>query len=61
MISCEIELILTWSKYCALVYMTVRDADPQANPAVTVRVAPTELEFQIADTKLYVPIVTLLK
>ena len=41
--------------------MTVRDADPQANPAVTVRVAPTELEFQITDTKLYVPIVTLLK
>ena len=49
LINCEIELILTWSKNCALANMI---------PAVT---APTGLEFQITDTKLYVPVVTLSK
>ena len=49
LINCEIELILTWSKNCALANMI---------PAVT---APTGLEFQITDTKLYVPLVTLSK
>ena len=37
--------------------MTTRDAEGN-NPAI---VAPTGLEFQITDTKLYVPVVTLLK
>ena len=49
MINCEIELILTWSKTCILADMTVAN-----NP-------PTGLEFQIKDTKLYVPVVTLSK
>ena len=49
LINCEIELILTWSKNCVLANMI---------PAIT---APTGLEFQITDTKLYVPVVTLLK
>ena len=49
MINCEIELILTWSKNCVLADMTVAN-----NP-------PTGLEFQINDTKLYVPVVTLSK
>ena len=53
LVSCEVELILTWSKNCALADMAV-DAD--ANPAV---VSPIGLEFQITDTKLYVPVVTL--
>ena len=53
LVVCEVELILTWSKNCALVDMTV-NAD--ANPAI---VAPTGLEFKITDTKLYVPVVTL--
>ena len=35
--------------------MTVRNAQGD-NPAI---VAPTGLEFQIKDTKLYVPVVTL--
>ena len=47
LINCEIELILTWSKTCAFTDMT-----PANNPA-------TELEFQITDTKFYVPVVTL--
>ena len=49
MINCEIELILTWSKYCVLADMTATN-----NP-------PTGLEFQITGTKLYVPGVTLSK
>ena len=47
LINCEVELILTWSKNCVLADMTVAN-----NP-------PTGLEFQITDTKLYVPVVTL--
>ena len=57
LINCEIELILTWSKNCVLVDMTVKAAEGD-NPAI---VAPTELEFRITDTKLYVPVVTLSK
>ena len=55
MTNCEIELILTWSKKCALADATVR-----AVVAPTV-VAPAGLEFQIIDTKLYVSVVTLSK
>ena len=42
---------------CVLADMTTRDAEGN-NPAI---VAPTGLEFQITDTKLYVPVVTLSK
>ena len=52
-ITFEIELILTWSKNGALADMA---ADADANPAI---VAPTGLKFQITDTSLYVPVVTL--
>ena len=48
-------MILTWSKNCVLVDMT---ADAVADPAIA---APTELGFEITDTKLYVPLVTLSK
>ena len=50
-------MILTWSKNCVLDDMTVKTAQGD-NLAM---VAPTGLEFQITDTKLYVPIVTLPK
>ena len=49
LINCEVELILTWTKNCALADMTVAN-----NP-------PTGLEFQIKDTKLSAPVVTLSK
>ena len=49
MINCEIELILTWSKNCALADMTAANN------------LPTGLEFQITDTKLYIPVFTLSK
>ena len=47
LINCQVELILTWSKNCVLADMT-----PANHP-------PTELNFKITDTKLYVPVVTL--
>ena len=54
-INCEVELILTWSKNCVLVDMTVRDTEDN-NPNI---VSPTGLEFKITDRKLYVPVVSL--
>ena len=56
-INCEIELILTWSKNCALAYMTVRAARNNNDP--TAIVALTGLEFEITASKLYVPVLTL--
>ena len=44
LINCEVNLILTWSSTCILI------ANGVQNPAVT---------FEITDTKLYVPVVTL--
>ena len=56
LINRKVELILTWTKNCALVDMTVKAAgNNNGLPAI---VAPTGLEFQITDTKLYVPVVT---
>ena len=57
LVNCEIELILTWSKNCALADMTVRATRNKDDPPTTV--APTGLEFQITGTRLYVPFVTL--
>ena len=39
--------------------MTLRDAGNNYDPPEIV--APTGLEFQISDTKLYIPVVTMLK
>ena len=55
----KIELILTWSKNCALADMTVRAAGNNNDPPAIV--APTGLEFQITDKKLQVPVVTFSK
>ena len=49
LINCKVEIILTWAKRCVLADMIVAN-----NPS-------TGLEFQITDTKLYVPVVTLSK
>ena len=59
LINCEIELILTWSKKFVLVDVTTRDAGNNDDPPAIV--AHTGLGFQITDTKLYVPVVTLSK
>ena len=54
LINCEVVLILNWSKNCALADMTVNAG---VNPAI---VAPSGATFKITDTKVYVPVVTLL-
>ena len=57
LINCEIELILTGSKNCVLADMTVTAAGNNDDPPAIV--SPTGLEFQIIETKLYIPVVTL--
>ena len=57
LINCEMELILNWSKNCVLADMTVR-ATQGGNPAI---VAPSGATFEITDTTLCVPIITLSK
>ena len=57
LINCEVELISTWSKDCVLADMTRTNAQNN-NPAI---VPQGELNFKIADIKLYVPVVTLSK
>ena len=59
LINCEINLILTWSENCVITSKATRDANPNANPAVAAINNPTNLKFKMADTKLYVPVVTL--
>ena len=44
LINCEIELILTWSRNCVIIYTDVNNQVPT---------------FTITETNLYVPIVTL--
>ena len=59
LINCEIEFVLIWSKNCSLAEMTVTLAgNNDDSPLIVPR---TGLEFQITDTKLYVPVVTLSK
>ena len=55
LINCEVELILTWSKNCVLADMTAKNAEG-TNSAI---IAPLGLKFQITDTKLFVPVITL--
>ena len=61
LINCEVSLTLTWSENCVLTDITTQVArEAQGdNPARPVINAPTNATFQITDTKLYVPIVTL--
>ena len=61
LINCEVSLTLTWSENCVLTDIT-RQAERVAqrgNPARPAINAPTNATFQITDTKLYVPVVTL--
>ena len=59
LINYEINLILTWSENCVLTSKATRDANPDVNPAIAAVNYPTKAIFQITDTKLYVPVVTL--
>ena len=61
LINCEVELILTWFKNCVLIDKLTRAADYGANPRVFKINNPENAIFQITDTKLYVPVVSLSK
>ena len=61
LINCEVELILTWFKNCVLIDKLTRDANYGADPIVRKIDNPKNATFQITDTKLYVPVVTLSK
>ena len=59
LINCEVSLTLTWSENCVLTSKAMRDADPDADPAVDEINSQTNATFKIKDTKLYVPVLTL--
>ena len=61
LINCNISLTLTWSKNCILTDITTQTARAAqgGNPARERIQAPTNAKLKIADTKLYVPVVTL--
>ena len=61
LIDCEVELILTWFKNCVLIKKSINDADYNADPIAYKIDNPENAIFQITDTKLYVPVVTLSK
>ena len=61
LINCEVEFILTWFKNCVLIDKLTRDADYDENPIICKIDNPKNATFQITDTKLYVPVVTLSK
>ena len=52
---------LTWFRNCVLTGKSARDANYNANPHVSKIDNPENAIFQITDTKLYVPVVTLLR
>ena len=60
LINCEVELILTWFKNCVLISKSTRDADYDEHIDRKIDV-PENAIFQITDTKLYVPVVSLSK
>ena len=67
MINTEIELILKWSQNCVLTEMVTRKRRSEIPaqggnarvPAVVEINRPSDLTFNITDSKLYVPVVTL--
>ena len=61
LINCEVELILTWFTNCMLISKATREVNYGANPVVHKIDNPKDAIFEIADPKLYVPVVTLSK
>ena len=61
MINCKVSLTLTWSVNCVLTDITTQAARAAQgdNPARPATNAPKNAIFQITDTKLYLPVVTL--
>ena len=61
LINYEVELILTWFKNCVLIDKSTREANYAVDPNVYQIYNPENAIFEITDTKLYVPVVTLSK
>ena len=61
LINCEVELILTWFKNCVVINKATTAANHGADHDVFKIDNPKNAIFQITDTKLYVPVVTLSK
>ena len=61
LINCEVELILNWLKNCMLISKATRNANYSVDPNVHEINNLENATFQITDTKLYVPDVTLSK
>ena len=59
LINCEINLILTRSENCVVTSKKTRDPNPDSDSAVAAVNNLTNTTFEIKDTKLYVPVVTL--
>ena len=61
LINCKIELILTWFKNCVLISKASREVNYGVDPFVRKTDNPQNAIFEITDTRLYVPVVTLSK
>ena len=61
LVNCQVELILTWFKNFVLIDKLTRDADYDADLVVRKIDNLENGIFQITDTKLYVPVVSLSK
>ena len=61
LINCEVELILTSFKNCVLTDKSTREANYGDDPVVNKIDNPENAIFEITDTKLYFPVVTLSK
>ena len=59
LISCEVSVTLTWSKNCVITDEATQDADANVNPPVPEIKVSAGAIFEITDTKLNVPVVTL--
>ena len=61
LINYQVELILTWFKNCLLIDKSTREANYAVDPNIYEIDNPENAIFEITDTKLYVPVVTLSK
>ena len=59
LINCEVSFTLTWPENCAITSKAIREAYPDADPAVARITNPTNATFKVTDGELYVPVVTL--
>ena len=59
LITCKVNMILTWSKNYIITDKTTQDVHPYANSSASKIRVPTGATLAITDAKLYVPVVTL--